>query len=555
MACAGVVCPADSTCVADGSCAKRACEGRPACPEGQVCAADTCVDAVCVGVTCPEGASCVEGLCLDRTCGTEEPCPGQGYCLDGACTEKACVGVVCPAGSSCFGGTCAECAPGTWPPGNGDACVPVLDAGTGCSANYQCVSGECLDGACCNGPCSEPCTSCAGGSCAPLPAGAADARCQGYACLAGGRCGQGCSEDAGCVPDHRCAGGACVPRAPPGTPCATGSDCAGGFCVEGLCCDTACDAACATCSAPGQEGTCVPRPAGTPCRTATGACDADESCDGSSTSCPADGAAPDGVPCAPDVQGPWEACMLGTTCSGTGTRSRTVTTSACRSGSCVPTDATESESCTVNTAGAPCGTPTYGPWGACNYSNGCDETGTRTRTVTRYTCTASGCTQPQTTTETGSCSRDTDGTSCGTTQYGSWTACGYSSGCDETAPDRTRSVTRYACQGGTCTASTSTQRDACARNTDGDSCGTTSYGSWSTCGGYASSCDQTGVQSRRITRKACAAGTCVDSTSNETRSCSRNTDGNSCGRSGCGDRCANGACVLRCSATPGCNYC
>jgi len=281
-----------------------------------------------------------------------------------------------------------------------------------------------------------------------------------------------------------------------------------------------------------------------------------EACDGASLDCPEDGLQPDGASCSADATGSWGTCVLASTCSGDGTRSRTRTAFSCQAGTCTGTDTEESEACTANTAGSPCGTPSYGPWGSCTFSSTCDETGTRTRTVTRFTCSAGGaCNDPQTRTETGSCTRDTDGAGCTTTQYGSWSSCAYSSDCATSAPDRTRSVTTYACKAGSCSPSTTTQRGTCSRATEGDPCAPFSYDAWSPCGGYAHTCDETGVQSRREYGKKCSAGACVNYTGTQTRSCSRDTDGRTCGRTGCGDTCRAGACELKCGLSPACNYC
>jgi len=83
--------------------------------------------------------------------------------------------------------------------------------------------------------------------------------------------------------------------------------------------------------------------------------------------------------------------------------------------------------------------------------------------------------------------------------------------------------------------------DACATDVD---CGATSYGSWSACGGYASTCDTTGRRSRSVTTHVCAAGSCGSSASSQSGSCSRSTDGNSCNLVGsCPGICAGGGCA------------
>lgn len=45
-----------------------------------------------------------------------------------------------------------------------------------------------------------------------------------------------------------------------GTACNVAADCASGFCVDGVCCDVGCADVCASCNAPGTEGTCSPIP-------------------------------------------------------------------------------------------------------------------------------------------------------------------------------------------------------------------------------------------------------------------------------------------------------
>lgn len=64
--------------------------------------------------------------------------------------------------------------------------------------------------------------------------------------------------------------------APNGTACTASDSCDSGYCVDGVCCDRPCAELCATCAAPGSEGTCGPA-------TGDSACDA-ISC-GVSTEC------------------------------------------------------------------------------------------------------------------------------------------------------------------------------------------------------------------------------------------------------------------------------
>ncbi|HVV50676.1 MAG TPA: kelch repeat-containing protein, partial [Polyangia bacterium] len=97
-----------------------------------------------------------------------------------------------------------------------------------------------------------------------------------------------------------------------GLGCSSNSQCASGFCVSGVCCDSACTGTCGACNLAGHLGTCTAQPSGTVCRASAGACDVAETCNGSSTSCPADGFASSGTVCraAADV------CDQAETCSG-----------------------------------------------------------------------------------------------------------------------------------------------------------------------------------------------------------------------------------------------
>ena len=83
-----------------------------------------------------------------------------------------------------------------------------------------------------------------------------------------------------------------------GTACAAASECASDFCVDGVCCDSACGngndgdcMACSTAKGAAFNGTCGTTQAGAAfvCRSAAGVCDQPETCDGTSTACPADG--------------------------------------------------------------------------------------------------------------------------------------------------------------------------------------------------------------------------------------------------------------------------
>ena len=86
----------------------------------------------------------------------------------------------------------------------------------------------------------------------------------------------------------------------------------------------------------------------------------------------------------------------------------------------------------------------------------------------------------------------------------------------------------------------------CTRDTDGDECGSTSYGAWSACGGFNTSCDEIGTRSRTLYIDICDSGRCDgERLDTETDSCSRVTDGNYCAPC---KSCSNGNCMIDDSA-------
>jgi len=106
-----------------------------------------------------------------------------------------------------------------------------------------------------------------------------------------------------------------------GAPCTSGGTCFSGFCVDGVCCESDCNggAAAGTCTAcdpaagsAGAAGLCRPRVQGTVCRPGPG-CQDDARCDGTSTTCPANGHRAAGTVCRPAA----DACDVDDTCTGT----------------------------------------------------------------------------------------------------------------------------------------------------------------------------------------------------------------------------------------------
>lgn len=79
-----------------------------------------------------------------------------------------------------------------------------------------------------------------------------------------------------------------------GAACANAGDCKSGFCSDNVCCATDCGTdpqdcqACSVATGSSADGTCSAVGAGKTCRAAAGPCDAAETCDGASKTCPAD---------------------------------------------------------------------------------------------------------------------------------------------------------------------------------------------------------------------------------------------------------------------------
>lgn len=347
---------------------------------------------------------------------------------------------------------------------------------------------ECLGGRCVTPECTGSESACGEGTCradgdCEGSVGCAIALCVDGACLSvpdDTICGTEtyCHPTRGCIADGGDAGppvdagsrfdaGPPVDAGGPGCPggCDDGDPCTDDTCVDGACVHSPNTAPC-------DDGIFCNGPdscADGLCATHPGdPCSGSSVCDETTDTCT--GCLGDGD-CPADSYGAWTGCgAFSDTCDTTGMRSRGVTTWSCESGTCTPATSTETGSCSRTTDGVGCGMRTYGAWGACgSFSSTCDETGTRSRTVTDYFC-ASGTCAPSMSTEDGSCTRITDGTTCDTTMYGTWGACGgYSSVCDETGT-RSRSVTTYACSDGSCGSSTGSESEGCGRDTDGTDC-------------------------------------------------------------------------------------
>lgn len=482
-------------------CAEVVCSSPP----GQCYVAEgTCSDGACSYAyktveRCDDSDPCTQGdMCngAGGCSGTPISCnspPGQCYDAAGTCSNGACnyppkaSGVACANdGNACTSDVCN---------GSGTCSHPALPAGSSCGSGLLCDgAGHCVDGACW-----------IAGVAYPVGATNPSASCQ--------ECNPALSTTSWSLKPSTA-----LCRAVAGA------------------CDVAefCTGMSATCPADGV------RPAGTICRAATNVCDAMEVCSGSSAACPGDNSsALDGKNCGTSY-GSWGSCGGFTdACDTTGTQSRTVTASTCSANTCSASNTTtETQECTRSAPNTTCAAPSYGAWSACSFSDPCTQTGTQSRTVTTYaySCASGQCVVASTGTETQSCSRNTDGFSCGSPSAGAWSACsGFDGTCGETG-SQYRSVTSYTCSNGACISSNDTQERTCSRSTAGTACGS-STGSCGACTGFSDTCGESGTQSCTVTNYTCSGGSCnASSSSSYSQSCSRNTDGISCDyQTICGD--------------------
>ena len=365
--------------------------------------------------------------------------------------------------------------------GGTDAARPDCTTAAHCDDGNACTIDLCDEGLCTNAPDDALCTDGPDGFCDAVN-GCQYSECTAATCVAA-PCGTA-----------MCDGSTCVRT----SLCGTGETCCAGSCVPAGCDDgNACtDDACGAAGCENVDN--------------TAPCDDGMYCNGPDT-------------CAGGACG----THAGSPCSGS---------AVCDESADV---------CTGCLTNSDCGAPVYGSWGACEgFSDSCDESGTRSRSVTSFTCSSGTCT-PSSSTESEACTRSTGGNTCGATTCGSYGSCGgFSDACDEMGT-RSRECTDYVCSGGSCTTSNRTETSGCSRDTDGTSCGATTCGAWGACGGFADDCVETGTQNRTCTTYTCAAGSCGTAMMDESQGCTRSTNGYSCDDGvfrTCGDYCYGGLC-------------
>jgi hypothetical protein len=130
---------------------------------------------------------------------------------------------------------------------------------------------------------------------------------------------------------------------------------------------------------------------------------------------------------------------------------------------------------------------------------------------------------------------------------------GFSGACGETGT-QLRTVTARECADGSCNDVPMQESRSCMRDTDDDACGATTTTDWSACGGFDDSCDQTGTQTRMVTTRTCASGSCDEQTTTEMRTCNRSTEDDLCDAADpCSGLCKSGACDIAATENRDCD--
>lgn len=188
----------------------------------------------------------------------------------------------------------------------------------------------------------------------------------------------------------------------------------------------------------------------------------------------------DGVECGTMTTSNCDPCQYANACALTGSQSCTCTQPECSGGSCQSVQTSCQQTCTRNTDGDVCGSETVcGSYGACSYSSDCTNSGTRTRTCNDYSCSGGSCTKGPDYTQQATCTRNTSGNSCGSgTVCGSYGACQYTNSCSPTGT-KTRTCNDYTCSNQSCSKGpnyTQSTQTGCGRDTAGDLCGFSTAG-------------------------------------------------------------------------------
>ncbi|RAL20326.1 hypothetical protein DL240_17240 [Lujinxingia litoralis] len=389
----------------------------------------------------------------------------------------------------------------------GSECEPC-GAGESCQMAADCASGYCTEGVCVEQSCAE-------------------VECGEQEVCYRALCYVSCDGADVCDPGSRCYEGVCLPLDCSATTCESDETCYRGVCYAACAGDASCPEEGARC----VEGSCV---VPTCTDGLQNGAETDIDCGGPECeACTPGKSCLEVGDCQAPVAGEWSVCDFGeSTCAQVGTQERTLVSYACgESQTCEAHEEVETRECTRTTDAQACGETVVGEWGACQAMEAqgvCSTQGQRRRVITSFSCAQGSCETVEDE-EVEACVRDTEAQACGTPQTGAWSACGGFSGTCDTTGTRSRTLTYFECGSGTCAERVATESEACTRGTNGASCGTTTYTNWSTCGGFSSICDTTGTQTRTATDRKCVSGTCSSSARSEERNCTRTTNGISCG--------------------------
>lgn len=213
-------------------------------------------------------------------------------------------------------------------------------------------------------------------------------------------------------------------------------------------------------------------------------------------------------------------------------------------GTCVKVPTNENQNCN--------GGDSCGPFGACGgFATTCDPNGTETRTCTHHTCQSGACTASAPFTDTAACTVDHTGDTCSATTCGAFGACGGFTGTCGESGTQSQTCTKFTCGGGQCNPATFTQSQGCTRNTDGTVCGSPTVTNCGACTGSGNGgCLDNGTQTCTCTTFTCVGGACPPSSSSCTQTgCSALAQGDVCGATAVG--CASGLFKDKCCGSTG----
>ena len=490
-----------------------ACDDDFACDDGIACTRDECTADGCTNT--PNHDQCTDsadGLCsLDAGC--QYPACNRSNCIAGGCETAVCDGDTCVRISTCQ--ATESCCAGS--------CVPAQ-----CSDGVECTTDSCDPTlGCVHEPTNAKCTSdneCQAGRCDAVSGcvledreGACD---DGVFCNGTDTCQTGaCSVHAG----NRCPGDSeCSEREATCTGCATDADCqepevsqwseCAGF--DGVCGTTGSEARTVTtysCSA----GNCEPSE-----KQETRECTRKT----------------DGDVCRDVELGRLGTCDFGgSECAEDGTRTQTRTAYTCQAGRCNATTTELEMECSRSTSGDRCDDGDFCNGldecnrGACSNHDGDPCAGESQCNAGKKVCEG--------------CATDSD---CPRDEVSDWDDCGGFDGICGTAGTRTRTITEYSCSRGVCNESERVQTGSCSRTIPGSfECAEDEESDVQACVSTGDSCSLSGQQLYTLTEWRCSAGSCRANPSTEMRTCTRSTQNDSCDDGlfcNGSDSCAGGSC-------------